>query len=166
MFWFWSPLTYIFILIFEGLLLFFLFCRLMCIARFCFLIIREMEHFFFFSSNKLVKTNKLCQSGSRTQLWRNGVKENINVALSGMFRMTVLSSWCWMSPYSDSHFDLLTYAKQKKKPPKNSRRETKQTAEISCHSPLKDNEQFQSSTKGHYVVLFLPTRSHTHTYRH
>lgn len=171
MFWFWSPLTYIFILIFEGLLLFFPVLSSNVHCEVLFSDYQGNGAFFFFSSNKLVKTNKLCQSGSRTQLWRNGVKENINVALSGMFRMAFLSSWCWMSPYSDSHFDLLTYAKQKKKkndPKKknNSRRETKQTAEISCHSPLKDNEQFQSSTKGHYVVLFLPTRSHTHTYRH
>lgn len=72
----------------------------------------------------------------------------IIVTLSGMFRIPFLSSWCWMSPYSDSHFDLLTYAKQKQPPG------DKSNTEISCHSSLKDNEQFQCTMKGHYIVLF------------
>lgn len=143
---------------FRGIYNFFsLFCRLMCVARFCFLIIRENLFF----SNKLVKTNKLCQSGSSTQLWRNGEREILIVPLSGVFRITFLSSWCWMSPYSDiSHIDLLTYAKQKTA----ARRQKRNCGDFLPLSSEGQNEQFQSTMKGHYVVLFAYT--HTHTYRH
>lgn len=81
------------------------------------------------------------------------------IALSALFRITFLSSWCWMSPYSYSHFDFLTYARQKQPP--GDKQNCGDFLPLSSEGQMNN---FRAQWKN--IVLFTYSNTHEHTNRH